>query len=178
MEPSIHHIAIAVRDLDTALAFYQDGLGLKMTERREVPEEGVEIAFLPTGQAHDCGEIELLQPLGAESSVARFLEKRGEGLHHICLGVADIKAAVERLQAAGARMLSDEPRVNEHGTRYIFVHPRAVVGHLDQVAATAFNIDIDPGTPCVNGVFHQFLDHRCGTFHDLARGNFIGEHLG
>jgi methylmalonyl-CoA epimerase len=130
MEPSIHHIAIAVRDLDTALAFYQDGLGLEMTERREVPEEGVEIAFLPTGQAHGCGEIELLQPLGAESGVARFLEKRGEGLHHICLGVTDIEAAVERLRAAGARMLSDEPRVNEHGTRYIFIHPRAAHGVL------------------------------------------------
>ena len=130
MKPSIHYIAIAVHDLDTALAFYQDGLGLEMTERREVPEEGVEIAFLPTGQAHGCGEIELLQPLGAESGVARFLEKRGEGLHHICLGVTDIEAAVERLRAAGARMLSDEPRVNKHGTRYIFIHPRAAHGVL------------------------------------------------
>jgi methylmalonyl-CoA epimerase len=130
MEPSIHHIAIAVHDLDTALAFYQDGLGLEMTERREVPEEGVEIAFLPTGHEHGCGEIELLQPLGAEGGVARFLEKHGEGLHHICLSVTDIEAAVERLRVAGAQMLSDEPRVNQHGTRYTFIHPQAAHGVL------------------------------------------------
>jgi len=126
MSPTIHHIAIAVRDLDAALACYRDGLGLEMTERREIPEEGVEIAFLPTGE----GEIELLQPLDEESGVARFLEKRGEGLHHICLAVEDIEAAIERLQAAGARMLSQEPRVDVHGTRYIFVHPRSAHGVL------------------------------------------------
>jgi catechol 2,3-dioxygenase-like lactoylglutathione lyase family enzyme len=67
---------------------------------------------------------------GRPVGVARFLEKRGEGLHHICLRVTDIEAAVERLRAAGARMLSDEPRVNEHGTRYIFIHPRAAHGVL------------------------------------------------
>jgi len=123
---SIHHIAIAVQDLDAALAFYGDALGLEMTERRKVPEEGVEIAFLPAGE----GEIELLQPLGEASGVARFLEKRGEGLHHVCLAVDDIDAAMERLRAAGARLLSHEPRVNEHGTRYVFVHPRSTRGVL------------------------------------------------
>ena len=126
MNPSIHHIAIAVRDLDAALVFYRDTLGLEVTERREVPEEGVEIAFLPTGE----GEIELLQPLDEESGVARFLEKRGEGLHHICLTVEDVEATMERLRAAGARLLSKEPRVNVHGTRYVFVHPRSAHGVL------------------------------------------------
>jgi len=123
---SIHHVAIAVHDLDAALAFYRDGLGLEVTERREVPEEGVEIAFLPAGE----GEIELLRPLDGESGVARFLEKRGEGLHHICLAVEDVEAAMERLRAAGARLLSDEPRLNVHGTRYVFVHPRSAHGVL------------------------------------------------
>jgi methylmalonyl-CoA epimerase len=123
---SIHHVAIAVRDLDAALAFYRDTLGLEMTERREVPEEGVEIAFLPAGE----GEIELLRPLDEASGVAHFLEKRGEGLHHVCLAVDDIDAAVERLRAAGARLLSKEPRVNAHGTRYVFVHPRSANGVL------------------------------------------------
>jgi len=123
---SIHHIAIAVHDLDAALAFYRDALGLEMTERREAPEENVEIAFLPAGE----GEIELLRPLDEESDVARFLQKRGEGLHHICLAVEDIEAAMERLRAAGAQLLSDAPRVNVRGTRYVFVHPRSAHGVL------------------------------------------------
>jgi methylmalonyl-CoA/ethylmalonyl-CoA epimerase len=126
MSLSIHHIAIAVHDLDAALAFYRDALELEMTERREVPEEGVEIAFLPAGE----GEIELLQPLGEESGLARFLTKRGEGLHHICLRVEDIEAAMERLRAAGARFLSAEPRVGADGTRYLFIHPRSAHGVL------------------------------------------------
>jgi methylmalonyl-CoA/ethylmalonyl-CoA epimerase len=126
MSTSIHHIAIAVHDLDQALAFYRDALGLEMTERREVPEEGVEIAFLPSGD----GEIELLRPLDEQSGVARFLEKRGEGLHHICLAVGDIEAAMERLRTAGARLLSEEPRVNVHGTRYVFVHSKSSHGVL------------------------------------------------
>jgi len=129
MNPSIHHIAIAVHDLEAALAFYRDALGLEVTERREVPEEGVEIAFLPAGE----GEIELLRPLNEASGVAQFLEKRGEGLHHVCLAVDDVEAAVERLRANGARLLSDEPRVNVHGTRYVFVHPRSAHGVLLEV---------------------------------------------
>ena len=126
MSPSIHHIAIAVHDLDAALDFYRDALGLEMTERRTVPEEGVEIAFLPAGE----GEIELLRPLDEAGGVARFLEKRGEGLHHVCLAVDDVEAAMERLQAAGAQLLSDEPRVDAHGTRYVFVRPKSAHGVL------------------------------------------------
>ena len=126
MNPSIHHIAIAVRDLDAALRFYRDALGLEMTERWEVPEEGVEIAFLPAGE----GEIELLRPLSDEGGIARFLDKRGEGLHHVCLAVADVEAAMEQLRAAGAQLLSEEPRVNVHGTRYVFVHPKSAHGVL------------------------------------------------
>jgi methylmalonyl-CoA epimerase len=122
----IHHIAIAVEDLDQALAFYRDALGLEVTERRDVPEEGVEIAFLPTGE----GEIELIRPLTGEGGVARFLEKRGEGLHHVCLQVDDIEVAMARLKAAGARLLGDEPRVGADGTRYVFVHPRSARGVL------------------------------------------------
>ena len=126
MNPSIHHIAIAVRDLDAALTFYRETLGLEVTERHKVPEEGVEIAFLPAGE----GEIELLRPLSDEGGIARFLEKRGEGLHHVCLAVADVEAAMERLRAAGAQLLSEEPRVNVHGTRYVFVHPKSAHGVL------------------------------------------------
>ena len=133
MNPSIHHIAIVVRNLDAALALYRDTLGLEMTERREAPDEGVEIAFLPAGE----GKIELLRPLDAESGAARFLEKRGEGLHHVCLLVEDVEAAMERLRAAGARLLSGEPRTDEHGTRYVFVHPKSTHGVLLELYETA-----------------------------------------
>jgi methylmalonyl-CoA/ethylmalonyl-CoA epimerase len=130
MPKSIHHVAIVVHDLDDALTFYRDALGLEVIDRRVVPEEGVEIAFLPTGEA----EIELLQPLTEEGGIARFLEKRGEGLHHICLAVDDgsgaLEATMARLEAAGARVLSEEPQVGADGTRYVFVHPKSAHGVL------------------------------------------------
>ncbi|MCX7683160.1 MAG: methylmalonyl-CoA epimerase [Anaerolineae bacterium] len=125
MRPSIHHIAIAVRDMDAALALYGEALGLEVSARREVPEEGVEIAFLPAGD----GEIELIRPLDTANSVARFLEKRGEGLHHICLKVANLEEALERLRRAGVRTIG-EPRTSAAGTRYIFLHPLSTRGVL------------------------------------------------
>jgi methylmalonyl-CoA epimerase len=121
----IHHIAIAVADLDAALAFYRDALGVQVGARREVPAEGVEIAFLPMGEA----ELELLEALEPDNSIGRFLEKRGEGIHHVCLLVEDIEAAVARLEAAGARM-TGEIRTNEEGTRYAFIHPKSAHGVL------------------------------------------------
>lgn len=126
MPKSIRHVAIVVRDLDRALAFYRDALGLEVSDRRQVPEEEVEIAFLSAGQA----EIELLQPLTEEGGVARFLEKRGEGLHHICLALDDIDTAMGQLEAAGARVLSEEPQVGADGARYVFVHPESAHGVL------------------------------------------------
>jgi methylmalonyl-CoA epimerase len=126
MPKSIHHVAVVVHDLDQALVFYRDALGLEVADRRPVPEEGVEIAFLPMGEA----EIELLQPLTEEGGVARFLEKRGEGLHHICLALDDIDTAMDRLESAGAHVLSEEPQVGADGTRYVFVHPESTHGVL------------------------------------------------
>ena len=121
----IDHVALVVRDLDEALEFYRDALGLTVSARREVPEEGVEIAFLPMGPS----EIELLRPLDPENSIGRFLEKRGEGIHHLCARVDDIEAAVARLEAAGARMAT-EIRSHADGTRYAFVHPKSTRGVL------------------------------------------------
>ncbi|MGC9357062.1 MAG: methylmalonyl-CoA epimerase [Anaerolineae bacterium] len=121
----IHHIAIAVKDLDEALAFYRDALGVEVGERREVPTEGVEIAFLPMGEA----ELELLQPLDPGNNIGRYLEKRGEGIHHVCVLVEDIEGAVERLEAAGGRMAT-EIREHPEGTRYAFVHPKSARGVL------------------------------------------------
>jgi methylmalonyl-CoA/ethylmalonyl-CoA epimerase len=123
---SIHHIAIVVQDLDAALCVYADGLGLELSDRREVPEEGVEIAFLPTGN----GLFELLSPLGTDSGVGRFLAKHGEGMHHVCVAVDDIEAAMEQMRAGGAHLLTDEPRTNADGVRYVFVHPRSTHGVL------------------------------------------------
>jgi methylmalonyl-CoA epimerase len=132
MPKSIHHVAIVVHHLDEALAFYRDALGLELVDRRQVPEEEVEIAFLPAGEA----EIELLQPLTDEGGVARFLDKRGEGLHHICLAVDDIRAAMARLEAAGARVLSEEPQAGADGTPYVFVHPKSTHGVLIELYET------------------------------------------
>ena len=126
MVDSMHHVAIVVEDVDEALRFYRDALGLELEERRRVEAEEVEIAFLPLGES----EIELVRPLSSESGVARFLEKRGEGLHHICLAVDDIDAAMERLQQAGAQVLSEEPQQGADGTRYLFVHPKSAHGVL------------------------------------------------
>lgn len=121
----IDHVAIVVNDLDEALAFYRDALGLAVTERREVAEEGVEIAFLPMGES----ELELLRPLDPGNTIGRFLEKRGEGIHHLCVRVEDIEAAVAQLTAAGAAMAT-EIRSHANGTRYAFVHPKSAHGVL------------------------------------------------
>lgn len=121
----IHHIAIAVEDLDEALDFYQHALGATVVERRSVPAEGVEIAFLPIGDS----EIELLEPLDSENSIGRFLTKRGEGIHHMCLLVENISAAVAQLTDHGARMAT-EIRSHPDGTRYAFVHPKSTRGVL------------------------------------------------
>ncbi len=121
----IDHVAIAVKDLDAALDFYRNALGLEVADRREVPAEGVEIAFLPMGES----EIELLRPLDESNSIGRFIARRGEGIHHLCLRVDDIEAAVARLEAAGARMAT-EIRQHPDGTRYAFVHPKSSHGVL------------------------------------------------
>jgi len=126
MTQTIDHIAVVVQDLDTALRFYRDALGLDVIERRKVPEEQVEVASLSLG----ASSIELVQPLDTESGVARFLEKRGEGLHHICLTVEDITPAMERLRDAGGELISEEPRVGADGRRYAFIHPQSAHGVL------------------------------------------------
>ena len=126
MTRSIDHIAIVVRDLEEALGFYRDALGLPVIERREVPEEQVRVASVALGSA----SIELMQPLDAESGVARFLSKRGEGLHHVCLTVSNIAVAMRQLRDSGAELITEAPRVGPDGRRYGFVHPRSAHGVL------------------------------------------------
>ncbi len=124
----IDHVAVVVRDLESALQFYRDLLGIQPSRILDFPQEGVRIAFLPLGGA-DGSEIELLEPINPEGSVARFLQQRGGGLHHICLEVPDIDQTLAELRDAGARVLDESPRPTAEG-RGIFLHPKGTGGVL------------------------------------------------
>lgn len=124
----IDHIAIIVRDIEQALHFYRDTLGIAPREIKDVPTEQVRIAFLPLGGPNGS-EIELIQPTVSDSSLTKFLEKRGEGLHHICLEVDDIDATLQDMQAKGASVLDKQPRIAAEG-RAIFLHPKGTNGVL------------------------------------------------
>jgi len=128
MPRRIDHVAIIVRNIEQALAFYRDTLGITPRAIKEVPTEQVRIAFLPLG-GPGGSEIELIEPTNLGSSLAKFLEKRGEGLHHICLEVDDIDAALADMQAKGAPVLDKQPRLAAEG-RAIFLHPKGTNGVL------------------------------------------------
>jgi methylmalonyl-CoA/ethylmalonyl-CoA epimerase len=123
---NLHHVAIAVRDLDTALADYLRLFGAEPTSREVVAEQGVEEAMIPIGGSY----IQLLQPLGPDTPVGRFIESRGEGMHHLALAVADIDAALDQLRAEGSRLIDETPRIGGHGARIAFVHPKSFAGTL------------------------------------------------
>jgi len=124
-EYKIDHLGIAVRSLDAALRFYQDTLGMTAGPRESVAQEKVNVAMLPCGGPR----LELLEPTDPDSAIGRFLEKRGEGLHHVALLVPDLNAAVERLKSSGARLLN-EPRQGAGGHTYVFIHPASTGGVL------------------------------------------------
>ena len=128
MPKRIDHVAIIVRNIEQALGFYRDTLGIKPGEIKEVPTEQVRIAFLPMG-GPGGSEIELIEPTTPDSNLAKFLEKRGEGLHHICLEVENIDAALAELQEQGAPVLDKHPRLAAEG-RAIFIHPKGTNGVL------------------------------------------------
>ncbi len=128
MPRRIDHVAIIVRNIEQALLFYRDTLGITPSEIKEVPSEQVRIAFLPMGGSGGS-EIELIERTNPTSSLAKFLEKRGEGLHHICLEVENIETALAEMQAQGAPVLDKEPRIAAEG-RAIFLHPKGTSGVL------------------------------------------------
>ena len=128
MPRRIDHVAIIVRNIEQALVFYRDALGITPSEIKEVPTEQVRIAFLPMG-GPGGSELELIEPVTPNSSLTRFLEKRGEGLHHICLEVADIDAALAEMQEKGVPVLDKQPRIAAAG-RAIFLHPKGTNGVL------------------------------------------------
>jgi methylmalonyl-CoA epimerase len=122
----IDHIGIAVQNINDALKFFQDALGIPL-ERIEAEEGGrTRVAFMPVGTS----DVELVEPQNTESGLAKFLAKRGEGVHHICFEVDDIETALARLQAHGAQLIDETPRTNAKGWRYAFIHPKSAHGVL------------------------------------------------
>lgn len=129
MNVEIDHLGIAVRSLEEGLRFYEDVLGMRVAGRETVAAEQVEVAMLPAGSDAQSPRIELLEAAGPDSTIAKFIEKRGPGLHHIALRVDDLAAATERLRQAGARFVN-EPRAGAGGHTYVFVHPASTGGVL------------------------------------------------
>ncbi len=122
----LDHVAILVSDLDAAIALYRDVYGLALSEVEEVPTERVKVAIF----GHGAGRIELVSPLGPDSPMAKTIEKRGEGLHHVCLEVPDIASAMAALKARGAPLLDEKPRPGAGGAQVAFVHPKGSRGVL------------------------------------------------
>jgi methylmalonyl-CoA/ethylmalonyl-CoA epimerase len=126
----INHIAIVVTDVNEALNFWQKALGLPLAHIEHNEDELVDIAFLPLGEGPGQGEIELIAPFTDDSGIAKYLAKRGAGMHHLCLEVEDIDASIQQLVANGAEMINETPRARPDGRRYAFVHPRSTGGVL------------------------------------------------
>lgn len=122
----IDHIGIAVRSLADAVKVYENILGLKVSGYETVEDQGVNLAMIPLGDSR----IELLEPLHVESPVEKFLAKRGEGIHHIAVSVDNIEDALERLKAAGARLIDAVPRRGAHNSKIAFIHPSSAHGVL------------------------------------------------
>jgi methylmalonyl-CoA/ethylmalonyl-CoA epimerase len=122
----VDHVGIAVRDLDAAIAFYQRTFGVEVAHRETVEDQGVEEALFKVGESY----IQLLRPLGPDTPVGKFLDKRGEGVHHVGYGVGDVKATLDHLKAEGVPLIDEKPRPGSRGTTVAFVHPKGVGGVL------------------------------------------------
>src|SRR5207237_1383785 len=122
----LDHIGIATNSIEEGLAVWRDVLGLKVDSTEEVTEQGVKVCMLAVGDTH----VELLEPLGAETPIGKFLAKRGPGMHHIAVEVADINASLAKLKSKGVRLIDETPRVGASGRLVAFVHPSAVNGVL------------------------------------------------
>ena len=127
----IHHLGVAVEDLDEALATYERLFGAELEHRELVPEQGVEAAAVWVGESR----VELLASLGADTPVGKFLAKRGPGMHHVAYEVDDLRATLAHLAGSGAELIDDEPRPGLFGLQVAFVHPDAVHGVLSEVVS-------------------------------------------
>ena len=128
----IHHVGVAVDDLEAALTTYRIVLGAELEHRARVDDQGVEAASLRIGS----GRVELLEPLGADTPVGRFLAKRGPGMHHVAYAVDDLRAELERLAFVGVDLIDTEPRAGLFGLQVAFVHPDAVHGVLTELVTS------------------------------------------
>lgn len=122
----IDHIGVAVNSIAEALKFYRDQLGISLLGEEEVPEQKVRTAFLPVGE----GRIELLEPTDPEGPVSKFLQSRGEGIHHLALRVTHLEEVLADLKARGVRLIDEKPRSGAHGARIAFLHPKSTGGVL------------------------------------------------
>jgi len=122
----IHHVAIVVPDIEDALGFWRDALGLELSHLEDVPEQETLVAFLPTGGS----EVELVQPTTDSSGMARYMLKRGPGMHHICFEVENIEEILARLKQKGVQLINEEPTVGAGGKKIAFVHPKSTGGVL------------------------------------------------
>ena len=122
----IDHLGIAVRSIEDSLRFYRDALGIELKGTEAVEDQGVTVALLPVGESR----IELLEPVSEDSPVGRFIQKRGEGLHHICYEVEDLRSKLEELRSSGVRVLDGYPRRGAEGRLVAFLHPASANGVL------------------------------------------------
>lgn len=129
----IDHIGVAVEDIEAAIALYEGGFEMELAHRETVSSQGVEAVLLDVGDGH----VELLRPLGPDTPVGKFIAKNGVGLHHVAYAVADIDAALERLDAAGLKLIDREPRVGIRESRVAFLHPRSTGGVLTEIVEPA-----------------------------------------
>ena len=123
---AVNHVAVVVDDMQKSLSFWRDALGIQLHELRDVPAEKSQVAFLPlTGS-----EVELVLPTTDDSGIAKYLAKRGPGMHHICLEVDDIAGMLSQLKAKNIRLINEEPRTAADGKKYAFIHPESTGGVL------------------------------------------------
>ena len=122
----INHVAVVVDNMEKALSFWRDALGMELHELRDVPAEKSQVAFLPL----EGSEVELVQPTTDDSGIAKYLARRGAGMHHICLEVDDIEGMMSQLKSKGIRLINDEPRTAADGKMYAFIHPESTSGVL------------------------------------------------
>jgi len=122
----IDHVALVVPDIQEALAFWQDALGLTLSHMEEVSAQETLVAFLPTGES----EVELVEPTTGTSGMARYMEKRGPGMHHICFQVDNIEHTLTQLKEKGVQLINEEPTIGSGGKRIAFIHPKSTGGVL------------------------------------------------
>ena len=122
----INHVAVVVDDMEKALSFWKDALDMDLHELRDVPAEQSQVAFLPLPGS----EVELVMPTTDDSGIAKYLSKRGPGMHHICLEVDDIEGMLEQLRSKNVRLINEEPRTTSDGKKYAFIHPESTAGVL------------------------------------------------